>query len=423
MSDTNNKTQSLTTTRTTTTTTTTHASTHTSTISGPGYCFQGSTKFYEDINTDEFTPSSFEIGLLEENVGTPWEDGVLPPWLRDRDEKEDELHNVSPMQKYVEWFNGIWHTGDPSSWSEEVFIDRAVLIDPSGISIGAKQATANFLLLFKYFPGLRGLVVSWAANDREIIINWRFQILRKGNKQPFLVPVIDKFCFLKGHVSFRLANFDIVTLLGYLSETYGADQLLDFLKASSKMAAKTGGIQRLPGIAMNLLSGLFYWPRPTSTGLKAQGSDGVVMLSWDEIPMSFEGSSKAMTLVRDEDQKPSYRICRSEGLDGNYERVGTTKVTALRDENLIKEMRDADLEPTSIFERIARKLRWPKTTTNWYTVSSVFESRPIPVEKDQPFTISESRKKRYKNWGYSIEGIDSSANKPRLKDLRQNTKR
>lgn len=368
------------------------------------YCFEGSTEFYDSVKTDEFTPSRREIGLFEEHVRKKWDQVRRPPWIR----PESDAKGISAMQQYVEWFNGIWHTGDPSSWSEEVFTDRAVLIDPSGISIGAKQAAANFLLLFKYFPGLRGLVVSWAANDREIIINWRFQIVRKGNKPPFLVPVIDKFCFLDGHVSFRLANFDILTLLGYLSETYGADQLLDFLKANSKLAAKTGGIQRLPGIALNLLSGLFYWPRPTSTGLRAQGSDGVVMLSWDEIPMTIEGSNEAKRRVDYKDEKPSYRICRSEDLDGNYKPVQVTDMTACRDESLLEEMREAEPEPTSIFERIARKLRWPRTTTNWYTVSPMVKWRPVPVRKGEPISISESRKKRLTRWGYSIEGISTN---------------
>ena len=83
----------------------------------------------------------------------------------------------SPIEQYVEWFNGIWHLGDPSGWNASVFTAQAVMIDPSGISQGAKQAASTFLLLFKYFPDLRGEVVSWAANEREVFINWRFRIL------------------------------------------------------------------------------------------------------------------------------------------------------------------------------------------------------------------------------------------------------
>jgi len=405
MSDTNNKTHSLTTTRTTTTTTTTHASTDTTTTSGPGYCFQGSTKFYDSIANDEFTPSANEIGLLEEHVGKPWDVGVLPPWLRDRDEEEDERHNVSPMQKYVEWFNGIWHTGDPSSWSEQVFTDRAVMIDPSGISTGARQAAANFLLLFRYFPGLRGLVVSWAANDREIIINWRFQILRKGNKPPFLVPVIDKFCFLNGHVSFRLANFDIVTLLGYLSETYGADQLLDFLRANSKQASGTGGIQRLPGIAANLLSGLLYWPRPTPTGLKAKRKKEKVELTWASVDAPLkddESPPEEEALIRKE--KTKYRICRSEALDGDFKTITETASTSYD-----LQLRAKPEVKGSIWQRIAEELRWPRTTTYWYTVSPIVEKwRPVPVATDQPLSISLSRRKRLASKGISAEGVDQN---------------
>jgi hypothetical protein len=395
MSDTNSKTRTRT---TTTTTTETRTTTHKINSTGPDYPFQGSTDFYDSVQTDEFTPSKNEIGLFEEHVRKQWEDGQDPPWIV----PESEAKGISAVQQYVEWFNGIWHTGDPSSWGPQVFTDRAVMIDPSGISTGAKQAAANFLLLFKYFPGLRGLVVSWAANDREIIINWRFQIIRKGNKPPFLVPVIDKFCFLDGHVSFRLANFDIITLLGYLSETYGADQLLDFLRANSKMAARTGGIQRLPSIAWNLLSGLLYWPHPASTGLVANGSDGVVMLSW--------------TPVQNVNVQRSYRICRSEALDGDYKPVCLTKVTEYRDESLVKEMRDTDPEPT-ILEWIAQKLHWPRTTTCWYTVSPVVEWKPVPVEKDQPISISPSRRQRLADFGLSAEGIappPGSVSKPAI---------
>src|SRR5207244_7702865 len=124
---------------------------------------------------------------LAENMGTR-SDGTIPEWSVEGSEK-------SPVEQYVEWFNGIWHTGDPSSWSAECFTPDAVMIDPAGISRGARQAAANFVLVFEYFPDLRGEVVSWAANDRELLINWRFRIVPKGSKTPLLVAVIDKFSF------------------------------------------------------------------------------------------------------------------------------------------------------------------------------------------------------------------------------------
>lgn len=362
----------------------------------PPSSFQGSTEFYDSIQTDEFTPSSGEIGPLDEAVGKPWTgDEKGPPWIVKFPPWTDENPPKSHSQQYVEWFNGIWHTGDPHLWSEQVFTDRAVMIDPSGVSTGAKQAADSFLLLFKYFPGLRGLVVSWASNDREIIINWRFQIIRKGNNAPFLVPVIDKFCFKDGRVSFRLANYDIITLLGYLSQTYGVDQLVDFLKADSRQATKTGGIQRLPSILWNLVSGLLYWPHPTPTDLKAKGSNGVVTLTWKRIENeTIEG----------------YRVCRSEDLDGDYKQLHPGEdldgddnplLTTYEDRSFAKEISHANpnAAPRTIWQRI-----WPRTTTYWYTVSPIIAKwRPVEVTKENVVIVSQSRTTRLAGWGYSLE--------------------
>jgi len=328
----------------------------------PENCFQGSTGFYDSTETDEFTPSLLEAGLLEDNVGSRRSDGKYPPWIEGGDPTK------SPSQQYVEWFNGIWHTGDPSTWNEQVFTDRAVMIDPSGVSTGAKQAAATFLLLFKYFPGLRGEVVSWAANDREILVNWRFQILRKGNKTPILVPVVDKFCFMQGRVSFRLASFDMMTLIGYLSQTYGADQLIDFLEANANAAERTGGIQRLPGIIWNLFTGLFFWPQPTETGLVAIPGDGVVWLRWTAV-----------------DGAESYRVTRATDVGGDYI---TLPPPDKADEN-IPSYDDTDVT---------------NGTTYWYSVSPVFKKwEPTPVRKNAPIYVSPSRRKRLEGWGYSMK--------------------
>jgi hypothetical protein len=260
----------------------------------PDYCFQGSTEFYNSPEQDEFTPSYLEARPLVDNVGRR-SDGSYPVWM--------DPHSHKPAaEQYVEWFNGIWHTGDPTSWNESVFTNLAVMIDPSGISKGAKPAAANFILLFKYFPELRGEVVSWAANEREILINWRFRILRRGSKIPLLVPVVDKFCFVEGRVSFRLATFDILTFIGYLSENFGNDQLYDYISANLSLAQRTGGIQKLQRMLWNLAKGLFVWQSTAEpTGLVTIPGDGVVLLRWAPV----EGAI-------------SYKVTRAESIDGDY---------------------------------------------------------------------------------------------------------
>lgn len=259
-----------------------------------GYCFTGSTEFYSSPETDQFTPSYLEAGLLVDNVATR-NDGTIPPWFKPGSP-------ISPIQQYVEWFNGIWHSGDPSSWNETVFTTRAVMIDPTGFSVGAKQAAASFLLLFKYYPELRGEVVSWCANNREIFLNWRFCVKPRDGSAPLLVPVVDKFCFLDGRVSHRLAYFDILTLIGYLAENYGQSQLTDFLRASIVRAEATGGIQNVPRLIWTLVKGLFVWAADVDMlGLKAQPSDGFVSLTWDPVPNAV-----------------SYRINRSTDLSGPF---------------------------------------------------------------------------------------------------------
>jgi hypothetical protein len=263
----------------------------------PNDCYRGSTDFYDSPDRDEFTPSYLEARPLKDNVGQR-SDGTPIPWI-------DPKSHKSPVEQYVEWFNGIWHTGDPSSWDETVFTNLAVMIDPTGISTGAKQAASNFLLLFEYYPDLRGEVVSWSANEREIFINWRFAVKRQDSKQPLLVPVIDKFCFADGRVSFRLAFFDVLTLMGYLSENYGQDRLLDFISANSRQAGKTGGIQFLPRTIWNLFKGLFLWPRVKGlTSVSAEPQAGVVNVKWEPVKEAV-----------------GYTVCRAPAVSGPYDPI------------------------------------------------------------------------------------------------------
>ena len=255
----------------------------------PEYCFQGSTVFYDTPETDEYTPSYLEAGLLEFNVGTR-HDGTLPSWI-------DPASKLSPIQQYVEWFNGIWHTGDPSLWNESVFTNTTVIIDPTGVWKGPQEAASTFQILFRYFPELRGEVVSWAANDREIMINWRFLVKQRGSDTPQLVPVIDKFCFRDGCVSYRLAFFDILTFVGYMTDYYGQGQVTDYLKESVEYAESSGGIESIPRLLLRLIKGLFVWPNRTPMlCLEVTPRDGFVALTWETDP---EASSYAVTRATD----------------------------------------------------------------------------------------------------------------------------
>lgn len=334
--------------------------------------YEGSTDFYNTAETDQYTPSYQEARPLEDNVGTPWtfdaagRPVTFPPWI-DPDSKQ------SPAEQYVEWFNGIWHTGDPSLWSRDVFTNTATTIDPSGITRGADGCAANFTLLFKYFPELRGEVVSWAANDREILINWRFVIRNKRDRLPvgpitqflhdqqadrdFLVPVVDKFCFSEGKVSFRLATFDIVTFVGYLSDNYGGDELYDFLIAYFWQSAFGGGVALLPRMIVNLLLGLFYWPPLPPQGLYADANDGVVKLKWDPV----EGAE-------------AYKVTRAAAISGNYG-------SPLQDGKDLVIPIEENPNPTAYED---------SNVTNgkayWYLVAPIYKRwEPAPVRKDAPF--------------------------------------
>ena len=307
----------------------------------------GSTEFYENPEPDPYSPSPDEAQPLRESVGVLRDDHTFPPWFNPKEHKP-------ATQQYVEWFNGIWQTGDPSSWNASVFTKNAVMIDPSGISNGAEQAAATFLLLFQYFPELRGEVVTWAANDREIFINWRFEIQPECAQKPFLVPVVDKFCFVKGRVSFRLAYFDIITLTGYLSECFSQDQLLDFLGANFRQAEKTGGIQSIPHMLWSLFKGAFLWPTPPpSIGLSATPGDGVVTLNWKPVKNAA-----------------AYTVSRATAIAGPYQ-------TLAPNDEVSESEGEVAVPPPVYHDQTVTS-----DTTYWYTVSTKLKTwHPVPVQK------------------------------------------
>src|SRR6185436_6955730 len=230
--------------------------------------------------TDRYTPTAEQAPPLDENVSNP------------------ELWGET-AEDYVQWFNRLWQTGDPSGWGPQDFTADAVMIDATGTSTGAAQAASDFLLLFQYFPNLRGEVVSWARNDTEIMINWRF--LPSANHS---VPVIDKFSFRGGLVSFRQAYFDTFNFLSYLAEQCGSGPLVDYF-IDRFVRSQTGrGFLFTPGLVWALLKGVFLWsgiPPAAPRNVTATPGNGQVALRWEPV----RGAT-------------SYRVTRSDSVDGSY---------------------------------------------------------------------------------------------------------
>jgi hypothetical protein len=305
----------------------------------PKYLFLGSTEFYVGSESDDFTPSYNQAKPLVDHVGTR-SDGTIPEWI-------DETSTKTPAEQFVEWFNYIWHSGDPSLWGTSIFTADAVMIDPSGVYKGAKHTAALFLLLFRFFPDLRGEVVSWAANEREIFINWRFARLGKVNSKPLLVTVVDKFCFSDGRVSFNLAYYDVITLASYLAESAGQDQLFDFLLHNLRQSRALGGMQFLPRMLRNFAKGLFVWPSPAQpTGLTATPEDGFVKLEWPPVRDAI-----------------SYKVCRANSVEGPYLSPAASGAAV-------------KVEGTSYIDRNVIN-----GTPYWYSVSGNFGRRSVTVKK------------------------------------------
>lgn len=233
----------------------------------------------------------FQFNVEDQFTPTPQQAGLLPASLTDAN--GHSAWGKTPLE-YVIWFNTIWHTGDPSQWGPEVFTRDSVMIDSTGTSTGGAYAASDFLLLFKYFPSLRGEVVSWAHNDREIMINWRF-VVCKGR----VVPVIDKFCFVEGLVSFRVAYFDTVTFLAYLAENHGSAPLVDYFLDRWRITESRGGLLYLPGLIGALIRGLFTWsdvPPFAPTGLTARSGDRGVRLQWNPVRAARSYTVKRSTV-------------------------------------------------------------------------------------------------------------------------------
>jgi hypothetical protein len=347
--------------------------------SHPEACLENATYFYTEVTPaiDQYVPSYLEAQPLNVSVGAKRNDGTYPPWVTEGDP------NKTPCEQYVEWFNYIWNTGDPSQWGPSVFTNNAVTIDPSGKTTGAQESARNFVMLFRYFPELRGEVVSWAVNDRELLINWRFRVPNKvkgrlpigpitqalqeaQGGRDFLVPVIDKFCFVDGRVSYRAAYFDVITLVGYLSENFSANQLYDYLIAWTWKALTSGGVPFIPKMLINLFLGLFVWPAPPKqTGLVAFAGDGVVTLRWPRV-----------------DGADAYRLCRATAIEGPYDPLPL----------------DADEEGQKIYETTYTDWEVTDGTPYWYTVAPIMKTQGYggrAASIQESIRIAKQRRSKY----------------------------
>jgi hypothetical protein len=238
--------------------------------------------------SDPFVPSPALGGLLDTNVKN-----TAPGFWGE-----------TPLD-YVKWFHHLWNVGDPSGWGPQVFTPTAIMLDPAGTSTGADAAASDFLLLFKYFPNLRGEVVSWARNEREIMINWRFVVTKSR-----LCPVVDKFSFIDGKVSYRQAYFDTVMLLGYLAENFGSGAVVDYFGDRFMSAEAGSGVLFLPALAWTFVKGLFLWsdipPLPPRT-VKATPRDRAVLVEWSAVA-----------------DAEWYRVSRAKAPGGPYSWIGQT---------------------------------------------------------------------------------------------------
>jgi hypothetical protein len=99
------------------------------------------------------------------------------------------------------------------------FTPNALLMDSFATVCGAEWGSLYFRLIFAFFPNLSGPHFDFAANDNIFITNWGF--LTTNGKQEIFVPAIDIFGFKGGLVNYRLATFDVLTLVRSLLIAYG----------------------------------------------------------------------------------------------------------------------------------------------------------------------------------------------------------
>jgi hypothetical protein len=118
------------------------------------------------------------------------------------------------------WHTGIWeYKVDPANFGPDIFHPGCLLTDSFATMCGPRHSSLYFQLLFGFFPNLSGKHITYAANDNEIFITWGF-VTTKG-RQEILVPANDVFGMKDGLINYRLATFDVPTIIGALIIAYG----------------------------------------------------------------------------------------------------------------------------------------------------------------------------------------------------------
>jgi hypothetical protein len=93
------------------------------------------------------------------------------------------------------------------------------LTDPFATLQGPSHSSRYFQILFGVFPDLSGPHYTFAANKNEIYINWAFRTT--NGRADIQIPATDIFCMKDGLINYRLATFDIGTLVQALISAYG----------------------------------------------------------------------------------------------------------------------------------------------------------------------------------------------------------
>lgn len=123
--------------------------------------------------------------------------------------------------RLFQWLQEIWEypVDGENSFSPDDFTPNCLMMDSFASVCGAEHASLYFRLLFAFFPNLSGPHFDYAANDNIFITNWGF--LTTNGKKEILVPAIDIFGFKDGLANYRLATFDVPTLIRALLIAYG----------------------------------------------------------------------------------------------------------------------------------------------------------------------------------------------------------
>jgi len=133
---------------------------------------------------------------------------------------KDNIGHYGTPEGFYKWHASIWeYKVNPSNFGPDIFHPGCLLTDPFATLCGPLHSSIYFQLLFGFFPDLSGKHIRLASTDNEIFILWGF-LTTKG-RQEILVPASDVFGLKNGLINYRLATFDIATLVHALVIAYG----------------------------------------------------------------------------------------------------------------------------------------------------------------------------------------------------------